>query len=387
MVTNTTQFNGTFTNVILNDEMKAPTVLNGLRSSYYDDPDRYIPVTLKDIRFGPYSGIDLYMRTSNNNKSEYVLFCRGEGVCENEKGEYHVRRNIHRLFIPKNGKTRYLQYVEANLRNIIADKADESNVKLGAAYEVGINIAHDIFSGNKAVNATINRAKNWVFLLVDFIINNDDVTINLINTLYHEEELLRHSVTSALTGLLFAKHNGLDICSMNSLGLGLLLHDAGMARMQRYNSSINHAADATDSDDPFVWQHPLIGASLLEKATKFDPEVLQIILHHHEYIDGTGYPHKLKEREINHLAKYVRIVDEYDLMMARERENDSRKRHFNVLNNMANRLKYKLDMELLINFIRFLGASYKDKGNNGTQPRMRFQDNRPGDGMAARMAI
>lgn len=58
-------------------------------------------------------------------------------------------------------------------------------------------------------------------------------------------------------------------------------------------------------------EHPRIGYEYLKKNYALDKEILQAILHHHERVDGSGYPNKLKGEEISSFAGIISIVDSF----------------------------------------------------------------------------
>ena len=59
-------------------------------------------------------------------------------------------------------------------------------------------------------------------------------------------------------------------------------------------------------------QHPVAGHALLLEAQGADDIALDVCLHHHEKIDGSGYPHKLRDSEISLFAKMGAVCDVYD---------------------------------------------------------------------------
>lgn len=382
----TMKHNPIFSNGELNQELRPTTILKELETLYYEDTNRFIPVTLKDIKSGPFSGVDLYVKTYIGNKTKYVLYYKGNDIFMNEKKEDLIRRNIRRLFIPKNGKTRYMQYIEANLKEIITDETEENEVKAKISYEVGMNMVQDIFANEIIESKAIDRVFNWVFLMIDFIAENYCAYSSLAKFMQNDKSIFKHCVNTTVIGLLFAKYTGLDINSMNKLGIGLMLHDIGLVKLKKDDIShefISNEEIKTSS----AWQHPLLGVMILEKTKKFAPETLELIRQHHEYVDGTGYPHNYIGREINLLAKYARIVDEYGLLITSEKAKDSKNPHYVVLNKMVSQLKNKLDTNLLKHFVKFLGTSHNKSNSARNLNSSRFPDYRSVNRVAAISSI
>ncbi|MGR3177015.1 MAG: HD-GYP domain-containing protein [Candidatus Anammoxibacter sp.] len=375
MHTNTMKHHSAFENRQLNDGMRPTTILKELETSYFEDTRRFKPVELKDIITVPFFDLELYIKTSVSNKSKYVLFYKGNDIFKNEKRIDTVRRNMHKLFMPKNGGYRYMQYIEANLRDIVLDDMEEDKVKTKIAYDVGINMAKDIFVNDKFESKSIGRAKDWILTMIEFMLENNSVFSNMEEHMQNDESIYRHSINVTVIGLLFAKYTGLDISLMNKLGAGLLLHDIGLVNLGYSDISQEYAKKENDREAG-VNQHPLVGAATLAETKKLTPEVLRAIREHHENIDGSGYPYNLRDQQISKFAKYIRVIDEYSLLTIREKEKKSKETHVDVLNKMVNQSKKKLDTNLLTHFGKFLKASYKKDNNRFDYGYQRFKYNR-----------
>ena len=58
-------------------------------------------------------------------------------------------------------------------------------------------------------------------------------------------------------------------------------------------------------------QHPRRGYDALASQGGFPPEMLDVVLHHHEFLDGTGYPNGLRGNQISDIVRLTTIVDIY----------------------------------------------------------------------------
>lgn len=329
------------------------TVLRRLERSYYQDTERFIHVSLKDIKTGPFFGLDLYVKTFIDGESRYVLYYKGKDLFNSERREEFVRRNIDRIYICKNGRERYMRYIEANLQKIMQDEKEDIGVRAKMAYEVGLHIVQGILGG-EIWYVAIDRIRDWVFIMIDFILENNHVNSILSKIIENDRNIFRHSVNITVNGLLFARHTGLELNLMNKLGIGLLLHDIGLISLNKSNLASKDDIKNNVNKD-ILLSHPRLGYSLLEKTKKIAPETLDMIRQHHENVDGTGYPDRLTGHDIHILARYARIVDEYDLLVTREKEKDVESPYFSVVQEMMTGYKGKFDTELMVSFVKFLG--------------------------------
>ena len=328
-----------------------------METSYYKGGDEFIPVTVKNIRTGLYQSSDLYLKRVENKKVKYVLYLKGGNSIMNDKKEEIVRRNINSLFIRKNGEDKYINFIESNLRDIIIDKNEGKDVKAKVAYEVGMNMVEELLNQPEIEDKDMARAMDWVFLMINLFLENNYVYSNLATIMENDKNIFRHSVNITALGLLFAKFTGLDSSLMNKLGIGLLMHDIGMPKLNINNVGGEIGSDGTGGSEE-IRNHPLTGSSILSGNKEFTRDTLLLVQQHHENYDGTGYPYKLQGDDIHLLSRYGRIVDEYDTLMMSRTEDNFIDRHFNVLNLMISDLKYKFDVGLLSQFVKFLATKH-----------------------------
>jgi HD-GYP domain-containing protein (c-di-GMP phosphodiesterase class II) len=63
--------------------------------------------------------------------------------------------------------------------------------------------------------------------------------------------------------------------------------------------------------------HPALGHAMLAGQRGMNPVILDVVLHHHEYLDGTGYPDRLQGRQISDYVRIVTICDIYAALIER----------------------------------------------------------------------
>jgi HD-GYP domain-containing protein (c-di-GMP phosphodiesterase class II) len=56
-------------------------------------------------------------------------------------------------------------------------------------------------------------------------------------------------------------------------------------------------------------QHPLLGYQALQSVAGLAPEMLDMVVHHHEFLDGSGYPHSLTAIQLSDLVRTMTISD------------------------------------------------------------------------------
>ena len=119
-----------------------------------------------------------------------------------------------------------------------------------------------------------------------------------------------HSVAVCALMTALALELKLSTEEVRQAGLAGLMHDMGKALTPL--EILNKPGALSDSEFEVIRQHPQLGHDLLIKSNIQDPVTLDVCLHHHEKIDGSGYPHRLGAESISVFAKMGAICDVYD---------------------------------------------------------------------------
>jgi HD-GYP domain-containing protein (c-di-GMP phosphodiesterase class II) len=114
-------------------------------------------------------------------------------------------------------------------------------------------------------------------------------------------------VTGAAT--VFGTGTGMGRSHVLTLTLAGLLHDIGKARIPL--AILDKPAKLTTEEFDLIKQHPGFGHDYLRGQTNVSTPILDAVLHHHEYLDGSGYPHGLRGDEIEDLTRILTVCDVY----------------------------------------------------------------------------
>ena len=135
----------------------------------------------------------------------------------------------------------------------------------------------------------------------------------------HDHMTARHSAAVARYARAIARAAG---CSEEEQALvhkAGLLHDVGKHIFD--DAILKGDSKLTDEQWEIVKRHPEEGARIV-RLLEGHEDVAEIILAHHERIDGRGYPRGLSEPEIPRLSRMISIADTYDVMTARDSYRD-----------------------------------------------------------------
>ena len=105
----------------------------------------------------------------------------------------------------------------------------------------------------------------------------------------------------------FALDIGFASPDVKRLGMAATLHDIGKARIPL--SILDKPGRLDPGEEEIMRRHPVIGYELLKDMPGISPEILDGVRHHHEYLDGSGYPDGLTAPEISDLVRLLTIAD------------------------------------------------------------------------------
>jgi putative nucleotidyltransferase with HDIG domain len=125
----------------------------------------------------------------------------------------------------------------------------------------------------------------------------------------------RHCAAVARFAREIAREYGCDAEQQDLVHTAGLLHDIGKFIFPDHILLANRKLD--DKDWEIVKKHPAQGAKVVRQVDGYGP-VADIILAHHERIDGKGYPNGLAADEIPVLSRMISVADTYDVMTARD---------------------------------------------------------------------
>jgi len=206
---------------------------------------------------------------------------------------------------PESGETSEALFHAADLALYVA-KAEGKNLVKSATHL----LQNELSSDHENANKTALFAKNLG------VSNVSGMELQVINALItavdaKDQYTHKHSISVANLSTTLAERVGLKRPAVERVRLGALLHDVGKIGIPdvllRKDDKLTHQEYET------VKRHPAIGAQIISPIQSFEVYI-PIVMHHHEWFNGAGYPLGLKEEEIPIEARIVSICDAYDAM-------------------------------------------------------------------------
>lgn len=206
------------------------------------------------------------------------------------------------------------------------------DVRMGRAIEVG-GIAPMV----EEIAASVTR--------------NSTTLIDMARLKRKDEYTYMHSIAVCALMINFARTLEMDEGLVHELGLAGLLHDIG--KMAVPDPVLNKPGRLSDDEFAVVREHPQRGYDLVVASPDAPAIAAEVVLHHHEKYDGSGYPHALKGEQISLYARMGAICDVYDAITS----NRPYKEGWAPAESIARMLEWQghFDQRLLDVFIRSIG--------------------------------
>ncbi len=184
---------------------------------------------------------------------------------------------------------------------------DQASRVVAKTKKAVIDMFHEARMGN-AVN--VDSMQPLVEEISESVNRNSGALIGLARLKTKDDYTYMHSIAVCALMIALGRQLKLSEAEIKEAGMAGLLHDIG--KMEIPNDILQKPGRLTDSEFNTVKQHPLAGYQMLLRNKAMSPAVLDVCLHHHEKIDGTGYPYKYKSEKISLMAKMGAVCDVYD---------------------------------------------------------------------------
>ena len=211
-----------------------------------------------------------------------------------------------------------------------------------ASAEAGAAVLHLMFSA--AMSGQIVDAKGVEFAGTQIVdsIATDGLSSWLYAVRKHHEGTYQHCLL--VTGLAtdFGRSLGMARGDVQRLYTVAMFHDVGKSRVPL--KILDKPGRLDPQERAIIETHPLAGFEILSGNPDLSMETLDAVQHHHEYLDGSGYPHGLMDGSIPDIVRMLTIADVFAALIERRSYKDpmSRDCAYELLCKMSGKLELSL---------------------------------------------
>ncbi|QSX35092.1 DUF3391 domain-containing protein [Shewanella avicenniae] len=155
-----------------------------------------------------------------------------------------------------------------------------------------------------------------VEMMLEHLFETEHSRLALVSSGETAVSITQHGISVATLALVMAKQLELTKPQIRTIATGAILHDLG--KMKVPESIRRKRSGLTAHEKNFLAMHPNFGYDLLKRTGLFSEEVLHIVLHHHEFYDGSGFPDGLKGDAIPIGTQLVALANDFDTQLWRE---------------------------------------------------------------------
>lgn len=217
------------------------------------------------------------------------------------------------LFVSRSDHPIYSRHIVRQLDLVLQDhnlkEAEIANICVHALY-----LRYGEFYA-QPVKALFEPLHRDVMVVTEYL-SQDPKRINaFMRRLFRRHEPAKHAVNSMIVGLWIWLQHQADVQrkDLDRMALALLIHDIGMSKVPPFLVDKKGALKPEEREK--VWQHSLLGVKIMQKMDMVYDELVRICFEHHERMDGSGYPQRIKEGQVPPAVALAAVADSFSAMI------------------------------------------------------------------------
>jgi len=299
--------------------------------------DKYFRIDKEILHNEDISHFDIYYPIDLSSNLE-CLISKGHEITPN-----HIRlmEEKQSLFIKVSEKELYKKFIEDS------SSQKKYHIKTTAIYKKATDVIDELYHNPETLGGS-QKSKEVVNDLVHTILDDEFTIRSMIQIIAHDYYTHTHSLNVSVYALSLGASLGMSKEELNELGESALLHDLGKSKVAI--EIINKNGKLTDDEFNKMKKHPELGFHLAVGMGIKNKNVLHGIRYHHEKMDGSGYPSKLKGENIPKFARIVGLCDIFDALTSKRSYKEAMSTYDAlslIKKNMANHVDLNLLNEMI----------------------------------------
>lgn len=247
----------------------------------------------------------------------------------------------------------------ANANMVISVLTGEGNVPIDEKHKDLVEHTQKAFNQLKTSNELdLASIKEDIDKAIPDMIRNDDVLMRLSQLKESDNYTFDHSLRVSILATMIGKWLGYDHAQLSDLAQASLLFDIGKLKIPDF--VLNKPNKTREEEFDIVKKHAQFGYSVLMRTEGVTNNIKYSALQHHERLDGTGYPLRLKAGQIHEFAKIIMVCDIFDAMTS-ERPYKEKVSPFVAAEYIQWNAGKTLDSKICYIFLRNLAVFYTGK--------------------------
>lgn len=309
----------------------------------------YAKIRASTLLIGSTILFDLY--TLPEEDKSPVLYTRRNTAMTEDVHNNLANLQDNAVYIDEGDLNNYQGYMESNLTVILNANDLEMQEKMEVMYECAQRVTKSLFANTEALNL-LYRARALVIAISNFVFRNDDIIKSFVKICNYNYSEATHCVNVLIYALCFLQRVGIrDVGWIQNFSTGVLLFDLGRNNVDKMILERNGPLN------PSQWKvmkmHPVWSEEVLKAHGIIDEVILNIVCHHHEKLNGKGYPDGWRGDQIPQYVRIVTICDIFDALTTKRAYGDAVD-SFSALKLMHEEMTGEIDSELHKVFVKMM---------------------------------
>ncbi len=280
----------------------------------------YVPIPLEHVQLRALPGVAVYLRSSgaaatdDGEAASFALYC-GASVPFTETHRHRLMEHGARfIYIRVADHQKFSSQTRAQLDDLAGDPTVSIAARSAMVYETSIELMNELLTEPEMLArspqvAKVSRA------VATLVIADRSAFSHLYVASHHDFYTATHMVNVATSMVALAyelgRHDPDELALICQAGL---LHDMG--KMVIPEAILNKVGKLTEDEWAVIRRHPMAGCEYLTRCPNIDPLVFTVTRQHHERLDGSGYPARLRGEQIHPVSMICAVADSFDAMTA-----------------------------------------------------------------------
>ncbi len=310
-----------------------------------DNSDSYILIDKRFLHIDDKLEFELYVK---DKLTQMSLFLQSDTIIDETKKK--IIQELEQLYILDTQKDKYNDFKEEHLRSIVSDETLSIDEKTEIIYTTTTDLTDSLYNNPNALK-NVQLSKKIVTPILESILHNNNTIASYIKIIEFDYYTHTHSLNVSIYTLCLGERLGLDKELLKHLGQAALLHDLGKSKINK--NIINKNSQLANDEFEQMKTHPALGFDIASSIGIKNKDILDGIRHHHEKLNGRGYPDHLKGDEISLFPRIIGVCDIFDALTTR-RSYKAAMKSYDALMLMRTHMSTHIDMDILSNFIKML---------------------------------
>ncbi len=278
--------------------------------------------------------------------SKYIQYLHAGDSIRIDKYDLFLNKNVKSIYVKDEDYDKVMDWcltVRQTFRDELVEEAGEDAKEL---IEDSLELEeelYDVFSDQILTQERVEKIKTYADEFVEKASEQENFQRALAALLKRNETLAAHGSNVANLSVLIGMISGIGSkYALNNLFMAGLLHDYGKVKIPPH--IVENPSDA--NYERLMTGHPEASIKIIEKSEGLPEQVFKMIMEHHEYWNGSGYPRGIREFDIYEYTPILSIANEIDNYLVKNRAQPDVKRWEKAIKMVENGKGSKWNPEL-----------------------------------------